>query len=292
MKIPFYRILALIIIALACNIPANAIDLLNPALHCAEDTTEINTILKEISDKSGLTEGALRAEIALRFVGRPIDKDYATDSLARPQLNVHTFTPLSLINTTEAIVKASKTPGASGWRAVAAEYDKIACRRGIDEGFPSLVWLGSDWIADNIYRGNIKELTENYDGASSKTKSLDYMTRHRDDFAALADDEIYDKVMMTEMGFRTHRLPFLKRQHIERKDVADEMQDGDILMLLTNEEGIDIWRVGYVVSQEDGRHLVWLDPQKGEVVMEKMPIDRFFKFAAKHFYGFRWLRWR
>lgn len=248
-----------------------------------------NLLIKE--NVQSEENGERIAEIALKFIGYPQDLSYRTDS-SYSITGIHPgFTPLGFINTVQAIASASK----SHYPSIAefnADMIKYACRKGTDDGFNSIMWHGSDWISDNVYRGNLIELTERYPESAAKTRSLDYMTLHRDEFAPLKNDDIYDKVEMTELGFRSHRLPYLKRQHIVRKDIVNDLRDGDILMLLSNDESKDIFLVGYVVNKDDKKYLACINPVSGQVIIEKEPLDRMFKLYAKHFFGFRWLRWQ
>ena len=285
---------------------ASAIDIISPAAHCESDTIEIERLLKQLSEVSkegdghkAMSRGERRAYCASLLEGREIDRSALTDSAAKVSLNIHTFTPLSFINTVEALCDAADSQYPS-WRQFAAEYQRLACRRGEEQGFTSLLWLGSEWIADNVYRGNIAELTDDDNGSVSKTRSLDLMSRHRERYAPLRNDSVYDRVNMIEMGFRTHKIPYMKRQSISASDVEREMKPGDVLMLLTNRDGEDIYRIGYVVERDGRRYLMMVDsamtPQEGggtgKVTLSPEPLDRYFKLVAKYFFGYRWLRWK
>lgn len=266
------------------------------ARHCDKDAAELADILGALTsgDASGAAvsqhEGGRRvAEVAEMFIGRGADADYKTDSLAGLRLNVDTFTPMSFVNTALAIASASTTRMPSE-AVVEQKLQDYSCRRGENIGFASLMWHSSDWVLDNIYRDNLKELTESYAGARSKIKSLDYMSRHRDEFKALANEETFDKVKMLEWGFRNHRLPMLPKSAIGKKEVAQDMRDGDILILIANNDGEDIYQIGVVKNDEDGAHLIHFDPAKGMVVKEPEPMKRYFNLVSKYFSGFRWLR--
>lgn len=268
---------------------AMAIDILNPAVHCSEDTAKITSAIKDIAaaeNAPGRYDAAIRI-----FEGCAEDRTFETDTLWRLRINAETFTPLSFINTVKALVTAAGTPDAD-WRDFAAEYEKVACRKGEDEGFPSVMWHAADWISDNIYRGNLKEMTENYSGGIFKTRSLDHLSRNRDKFAPLSNDEIFGKVEMTEMGFKVHRIPYLKRQYISRNDVDSDLKTGDIIIMLSNDDSKDIYRIGYVVERDGKKYLAGIDPHSNRVVIDSEPLERIFKTEAKHFFGFRMLRWQ
>lgn len=236
--------------------------------------------------------GANIAFFANALKGRSADSYYNKDSVASLRLNVETFTPITFINTVGALGYASVGSTEPGWREFAKELTELSCRRGEDMGFSSLMWHASDWVGDNHYRGKITELTESYSGVVEKTKSLDYLTRHRKEYAVLSDSATYEKVRMTEMGFRTHRVPTLKKETIQKKEVAGDLKDGDVIILNPQEDGIDIRVIGIVIRREDGPHLIYFSEEDGKVAETKEPLPRWMKLKTKYFNGYRILRFQ
>lgn len=262
-------------------------------MHCDSDTTEIRTIITEIqqkaADEGGLSRGQRIAAAARALIGRGADNSLTTDSAATLSVNVDTFDPMSFVNSCIALAEASETPGGA-WRVYADRLRNVACRKGENQGFASLFHHTSDWIGDNIYRGNLVELTDRYEGARSKNWSLDYMTVNRDRFPAMADPELYDRIRMHEMGFRTHKVPYLPKQYVSKKEVIDDLRDGDIIILISDKDRSDYFTFGIVVFEPDGPHLVHFSEEEGRVVLEPEPLKRYFNLMTKHFSGFRLVR--
>lgn len=281
--------LFLISILMACR--AFALDPRNPLMAEPQDTVRVQQIIDRLA-ASGQPLGERVAMAALEFDGTPEGDYYTTDSVAALRIDTGSMTPLMLVNNAVALAKASLASGRPGWRDFVAELQSVACRRGEDLGFPSIMYHTSDWIGDNVFRGNLRELTENFSGVVARTKSLDEMTRYRSRFAALADSAAFETVRMTEMGYRSHRVPALKRETIGKKEVEQSLRDGDILILVPNRDGIDFYDIGVVVMRADGPHLVHLSPFTRRVEEESDVLSRYFKFAAKHFQGYRIVRIR
>ncbi|MDE6812088.1 MAG: DUF1460 domain-containing protein [Muribaculaceae bacterium] len=258
-----------------------------PEFHCDRDTIEIRTLLGSV--ESGTSRQKVMAEIAGSLKDRGADKWIYTDSMASLRINVDEFTPLSFVNTILAFGKLADNP-AGGWRTFSEEFKNFSCRRNENRGFGSLMWHVADWSGDNIYRGNLKELTENYQGARSMTLSLDYLTRHREEFAALSDQDVYDGVRMMEMGFRSHKIPYLPRQAAAAKEIAEDFRDGDVIALVNDRDGSDCYAVGILAIREDGPHLIHFDKRIGKVVEEEEPLKRYLNKVAKYIKGFRWFR--
>lgn len=275
---------------LALQVDVNAFNIQTPLLHCSEDTVRINETLGKLKQSDAVV-GKRMVEAAKSFTGAGLDDYYNTDSIAALRLNVDSFTPLMFLNNVIAMTKASENPGYGDWRTFAKEFIDISCRKGTDNGFPSIMYHSSDWIGDNVARGNIRELTEDYNGGMvARTKSLDEMTRNRHDYAALADSATFETVRMTEMGFRTHRIPTLKKETIKKKEILDDLQDGDIIILVPNRDGIDYYDIGIIEMKEDGPHLIHLSPSSKLVQTEEEPLQRYMQLMTKHFQGYRILR--
>lgn len=283
------RILTFSILCLAAIFSCKAVDYEKIRLHCSEDTAKINRILKTLKTSDALL-GKKILQVADGFVGAGYDDYYVADSTATLRINVDSFTPLTFINSVVALAKASEHPGFTDWRTFANSFIDLSCRRGEDKGYPSIMYHTADWIGDNWSRGNLKELTENYSGAIVKTKSLDEMTRNRKRFAALSDSATFESVRMNEMGFRTHRIPVLKKETIQKKEVVDDLQDGDIIILVPNRDGVDMYDIGFI-SIEDGKpYLIHFSPQTKEIVKEKDTLPRYMQLVTKNFQGYRILR--
>lgn len=281
--------IVLTLFLLSSILSLRAFDISAPRLSNASDTVRAAEILKS-PDMSADDYGHNIAVAAKSLLGAGADSYYNTDSTADIRLNLQAFTPLSFINSALALGQASLANTNPGWRDFAKAFVALSCRRGEDKGFNSIMYHTSDWINDNIYRGNVKERTEDFSGAVSKTKSLTYLTRNRDKFAALADSAMFENVKFTEMGFRSMRVPMLKKETISKKEVLSEIKDGDIIIMVCNGDGIDYYRIGVAVNKEDGPYMIMFDPEEGKVIETPTPLPLFFKTRTKHYSGYRLLR--
>lgn len=273
------------------SIKAMAFNMHDPNVHCADDTLKINNIISRVKASGAENLGERMVVAARELKGTGEDRYYTADSTATLRLNVDSFSPLMFVNTVIALAKASGRQGYSDWRNMATELEGIALRRGEDKGYPSIMYHTSDWIIDNTTRGNLREITEDFrGGVVDRTKSLDEMTRNRKNFAALSDSAAFEKVRMTEMGFRTHRIPTLKKETIKKREVLDDMRDGDIVILVPSRDGIDVWDIGVVAIKEGEPYLIHLSPATHEVVEEEESLVRYMPLMTKKFQGYRIIR--
>ncbi|MDE6272494.1 MAG: DUF1460 domain-containing protein [Muribaculaceae bacterium] len=281
--------LIIIISFLAMVIPLKGTCQNSIPFHCEKDSSEIRELIRTLASEKEASFNKRVAEAAKSLVGKGADDGLTSDSLYKLRVNVDTFTPMSFVNSCLALGKASLTPGAA-WRSYAEAIRNYSCRKGEDDGFSSLFYHTSDWIGDNVYRGNFTEMTDRVEGTRNKTWSLDYLTFNNEDIPALSNPETLDKVRMTEMGFRTHKIPYLPKQSITNKEIASDLRDGDIIILISDKERSDFHTFGVVSIEADGPHLIHFDRKQGIVVKEPEPLKRYFNLMAKHFSGFRWIR--
>lgn len=268
-----------------CTVSASAYE---ARVHCAEDTVKVSELLRKTAEHGG-TFGERCVFVAKELAGTPWAPPADNDAQGTIVINLHGFDRIGFINTVLSMAQASmqKLPRVKEYERFYEQYSRC---KGQDDGFASQLFYGSEWIVDNVYRGNIKEMTEYVSGGGFKTKTLDYMTRHKDEFPALSDQATYDKVRMNEMGYRSHRIPHLKKQSVGNKPLHELMLDGDIILMLSPEIDKDIYDIGIVEMIEGEPHLIHISHDNGLVTADPYPLSRLFKLEGQHFYGYRWLR--
>lgn len=256
--------------------------------HCAADTAKAMSIVREFYEPGG-NPAEKMGPIAELFVGtecRPVTQE---DSTGHLQIRLDAFDEMSFLNAVAALSRLATTPGHTRINEFESALRDVSYRRGEDKGFATKMVYASDWIVDNKSRGIVKELTENYSNVF-KTKSLDHITRHRNDYKALKDSMTYEDQRMVEMGFRTHKIPHMKRESTEWKDIDADLRDGDIIMLLSPQNDIDTFEIGIIRKRADGFHFIHPSVEAGKVVEESEVLPRYIKRNSKKTYGYRWLR--
>lgn len=257
-------------------------------VHCSDDEKDVETIVMSLRG-SDASLGPRVSSAAISLLGRPYSPTTQLDSVGNLAVNLHSFDDVDFLYTVVALAKASE-----GLGIPVTEYERnleaVSRRGGVDKGFTSKMLYGADWIVDNIYRGIVEERVPAGTTPSSKIKSLDYVSHHREDYKCLADSAAFENLRMIEFGFRSHKIPHLKREELGRKNFLEEVRDGDIIMFLTNDNDRDIYLTGVVVKREDGPHLIYASEKDGAVIENELTLMEMAKRHSKHTYGFRWLR--
>ncbi len=287
-----YRFFLTICLATIFSISANAYESI--AFHCDQDTTLINNLLQSPELKDMAPEGRV-AFFAKKLVGTPSSlksQILEADTMVFT-VDVHSFTPLSFISTCVALAKAYESSSAPNWRDFADKYENIMFKRGEATDFVSRFLYPSDWIADNIFRGNVTDVTFNLEGlaARKKEKSIDYISHNKDKFKAFAKPENYDRLRMLEMGFRNHQIPYISNGDLMNpKRFNPQAKDGDIFFLLTPDFNLDSREMGILSRDGDKLLIIQLSPSKDTVTLEELPFENYIKRNVKRIQGARIIR--
>ena len=283
--------LSIIILTLTC-IRSGAYE--NVAFHCEQDTTIINTLLAS-DELKDLTQAERVAFFAKKLVGAEssLREEILEADTMIFTVNTHSFTPLGLISTCIALAKAYETSSAPGWRDFADKYENVMYKKGEATDFVSRFLYPSDWIADNIFRGNVTDVTMNLDGLAfkRKEKSIDYISHNRDKFKAFADQTNYDRLKMLEMGFRNHQIPYITNGDLQNPNrFKPQAKEGDIFFLLTPDFNLDSREMGILTRDGDRLLIIQLSPSKDKVTLEELPFEQYVKRNVKRIQGARIIR--
>ena len=287
-----FRFFLSLCLALFLSVDLKAYDSI--AFHCDQDTAIINSLLVSPELKDMTSEQRV-AFFARSFVGAPSSlksEILEADTLVYT-LNAHSFTPLSLISTCIALAEAYETSSAPNWRDFADKFENVMFKRGEATDFVSRFLYPSDWIADNIFRGNVTDVTYNLEGlaARKKEKSIDYISHHRDSFKAFADQKNYDRLKMLEMGFRNHQIPYISNGDLTNSNrFKPQAKDGDIFFLLTPDFNLDSREMGILTLEGDKLLIVQVSPSKDTVTLEELPFEHYVKRNIKRIQGARIVR--
>ena len=281
-------------IILLCMVSLSAKAYESVAFHCEKDTVLINTLLAS-PELNSLAPGERVAFFAKKLVGSP--SSLRTEILDAESheftVNIHEFTPLSLSSTCIALAQAYESSSAPNWRDFADKFENVMYKKGVATDFVSRFLYPSDWISDNIFRGNVTDATMYFDGLNSKKKekSIDYISHHRDAIKALADSTNFERLKMLEMGFRNHQIPYITNGDLMNSSRFNpKAKDGDIFFLLTPDFNLDSREMGILVRDGNQLLIIQQSPSIEAVTLEELPFENYVKRNVKRIQGARIIR--
>ena len=151
----------------------------------------------------------------------------------------------------------------------------IRYREGEIDGYPSRLHYFSDWLLTNEEKGMLTILFQE-DGLPA-IEPPDFMTRRRENYRHLADDDaMFDKIRAMEEHhadrLSDRRLAYIPQDRIP--EFEDRFRTGDILAFVTTTEGLDITHTG-LVKMDDDRAGFYHASLTGYVIVDPKTIHEY-----------------
>ncbi len=255
------------------------------------DTLRLTDMLDRCFAANLATAEARVAFFADEFLGTP----YAAHTLERePEMLTIRLDSLDCTTYAETVLALAQTAGQRrhSWRDFVYNLRRLRYRGGEVDEYASRLHYIADWAMDNIHRGNITDGCRVFPRVHYLVKNIDFMSRHRESYPALADSATYARIRQIEGGYRNHRFPYIKSSDLGNRDICDAFHSGDVVALVCNVKGLDVTHMGVVVRDRDGiLHLQHASMSKGRVVREDRPLDEFMR-KNRHWTGMRVFRIR
>jgi hypothetical protein len=256
--------------------------------HCENDTIKINSLLKDGASIQDKNPNSLISFYATKLTGTP----YVAHTLEGDQemltINIDELDCTTFIESLIALTKTTLSDRNS-WRDYAMNLENIRYRNGEMKDYASRLHYISDWIMDNTNRGNIREITSSIARSSYEIKTIDFMTKHRESYPSLKNDEIYDKIKNTEIGYRSHRIPMIKKTNLQFKNVKEALRNGDIIAITTKIEGLDVTHMGIVFFKGNNPYLLHASSTGGKVMVDSSDLAEMLRHS-KNASGIRVIR--
>ncbi|MFS4466391.1 N-acetylmuramoyl-L-alanine amidase-like domain-containing protein [Maribacter sp. 2210JD10-5] len=154
------------------------------------------------------------------------------------------------------------------------KLETIRYKNGKLNGYASRLHYFSEWIDNNEKKGLLKDITSEI-GGKPTTKTINFMSAHRDLYLFLSDEENFEKIKASEAYLNNEAICILAQDEIEANEHL--IRSGDIIALTTAIEGLDITHTGIAIKEKDGRIHLLHASTVGEVVVSKLPLTDYLK---------------
>ncbi len=207
--------------------------------------------------------GQVITSIGKEFLGTPYEA-YTLDRSDSEHLvtNLHSFDCVTFVENVLSISRCVKENQLS-YEAFRNELCRIRYRNGLIRGYSSRLHYFTDWIYDNGQKGMVQDKTDEFGGAPY-TKTINFMTSHRGSYPRLGSNVTFNEMKLVEDSLSQHRLFYIPKAQL--RNISPHINDGDIIAITTNKEGLDIIHVGIAVRMSDGTlHYMHAPNEKGVV---------------------------
>jgi hypothetical protein len=173
------------------------------------------------------------------------------------------FDCVTLVESCLAVARLARSDEAPTWTGFGQEIERMRYRGGRRTGYTSRLHYFSEWITDGQKRGLLKDLGRQL-GGSADTRTLRFMTEHRDEYPALANARVFDDIEDIE-----RRISGTPRQvvPVERiPQVGPRIETGDVLGFATRISGLDVTHTAFAYRDKEKILRVLHAPLSGGVV--------------------------
>lgn len=265
MKITTRILFTLLTAGMAIGAGAQEVDFHN-------EKTDTITITKLLTEEAATKNPGKVTRIAEKFINTPYAagtlEGNSTETL---RVNLDSLDCTTFVETVLALAYTAAEQRQS-WHDFVYNLRRLRYRNGETDGYASRLHYVSDWIVDNTARGNIREVTADGPNVRYSVKSLDFMTRHRENYPALADSANYAAMKNLESGFSNHRYPYIKGTGLKSKQLASVARDGDVVIFTTSTRGLDATHMGIVKIVDGIPMMIHASSKAGKVLLDPLPI--------------------
>ncbi len=161
------------------------------------------------------------------------------------------------------------------------ELIKVRYRNGIISEYPSRLHYFSDWIFDNAKKGIIEDVTKNIGGEEIAFK-VGFMSKNPDKYLHLSENPRFVPVIeQQEKEINEREYYYIPKQKVHLHE--NKIQNGDLIAITTNIEGLDIGHVGIAVKMDYERiHFMHAPLVGSKVQISEEPLPEYLAKIKKH----------
>lgn len=207
--------------------------------------------------------------LATPLTGRPyLEKTLEVPGPEHLVVRLEGFDCFTLVESVLALAHtlSQKQPNWDTFQSVLA---RIRYRSGVIEDYTSRLHYTSDWAFDNQRKGYLRDITQEIGGVPY-LKTIDFMSSHRDAYAQLADDALYQKIGPIEAAINQRQHYYIPEDQLAGLEKG--IQPGDILAITTQIGGLDISHVGLAEFKDGRLHMLHASSKHKRVVRTQQPL--------------------
>jgi hypothetical protein len=154
--------------------------------------------------------------------------------------------------------------GMLAFRDYTKQLRNIRYRKGRLKGYGSRLHYFTDWLYDNKEKGILRDITGEMGGMPYR-KNIAFMTRHPEDYPHLKEKKFFKELMAVEKRLSERVGHVISKNEFER--VESGIENGDVIAITTNIEGLDVTHVGFAIWFRNNVHLMHASEEEKRVAI-------------------------
>jgi hypothetical protein len=247
-----------------------------PEADCIMQSTDrdiFEKIKKQAGNVRDLETGDLILKIGKFFLGTP----YVANTLEKgnPEKMVINLRELDCTTFAENCLALARTLRLKNpeFEDFISQLQFIRYRDGKRDGYPSRLHYFSDWIYNNDQKKTVKSVAKQI-AHTLVPNQVNFMSTHPDIYQSLHDNrEFIDALALQETAISNRMTWFIPENRIAV--VENKIQDGDILGITTNIEGLDISHVVIAVRLNGRIRFIHASSKEMKVVISEETLEEY-----------------
>ncbi|MCU0467969.1 MAG: DUF1460 domain-containing protein [Arcicella sp.] len=225
--------------------------LLAVLLTAVQHQTDEEIYNTKIQNAQGVALDDFTLNIAKSFLNRPY-KAHTLDVNSSEKLvvNLREFDCATLVESTIAMGLT--------YRKNDISFDKFKYylkrlryyNKGTIKGYDSRIHYFSDWLYTHAQDGLLEDITPSMGGITWK-KTVNFMSSHWNKYPLANTPVIQEKIIKIEDKINNQSFTYIPKNQIRK--IENQFQNGDIIGITTNIEGLDISHQGFAIRLQDKR---------------------------------------
>lgn len=239
-----------------------------------EDREICKALLEQARERgdSARPVGDLIVEVGLHFLGAPYEAGTLEQKgPERLVVNLRAFDCVTFVENAvvlAGLIRAGKT----AFRDYAAALERLRYRAGRRDGYPSRLHYFTDWLRDNGRKGVIREITRDLGGIPFR-KAFHELTDHREEHPPLRSAAAFRRMRIVEAACSRRTLHYVPKA--DWPGMEKRIENGDIIAVATDADGIDVGHTGIAVRRRGRLHLLHASSAAGKVVLADETLYRY-----------------
>lgn len=244
-----------------------------------DDQRLVEEKLNAFSLKSTLPIPELIIQIGGSFLGTPYGAATLENGLEENLvINLRELDCTTFVENCLALARTVKL-GKTDFESYATELEKIRYRDGLRNLYPSRLHYFSEWIHNNQKKGFISELS-NQNG-EMEARTINFMSTHPLSYPVLKEhSDLIPTIDEQEKNLTCVEFKYFPKSNLP--NLYLNLQQGDIVGLTSNIEGLDINHTGLIIRKNNDFYLLHASQSGGKVMVADEPLSAFLKPQSKN----------
>ena len=268
----YFSLISILLLSFSCG---NSIQKESNAYYTKQDSIRCVEILNSATPGNLNTTDIAKLFLGTPYQGGTLDRDSIEKIVVRfDSLDCTTF-----VETITALTHCINN-GDKDFNSFVKELENIRYRNGCCNGYTSRLHYFSEWILNNCEMGITEEILPTC-LITAENRTINFMSRNADKYSGITNDSVLNEIKKCETFLSSQSFTYIPKDKVVNL-TPEIVQEGDIIAIVTDIEGLDISHVGFATYVNGVLHLLHASSAKNEVIIDPLPLNDYLAKRKHH----------